>query len=156
MSRSFRPAIAVVVIVTALVLGGCGSDEPNDGAATPPHSETTQPSATSGSADVASGVTSVTLRRSGGKAGETLTRTFDIEEPPPKGFVHSEVLAAINAAQHLVNTGVKVPPLPVNTCCDRYVFTVEIDFADGSTKTLSAVDGEPIPRAFEHLLTQLS
>ena len=46
--------------------------------------------------------------------------------------------------------------MPANICCDRYVYIVSIQLADGTTKTFTSVDGLNQPKLFGDLLSRLA
>lgn len=140
-----------VIAVLVVVLAGCGSDDASSGGAAagpgPPATTEQGESPT---------VTSVTYKRSGGKTGGIVRRTFAPGQPPPEGFTAQQLEQAVDQAQVVVDRGAGMPELPANTCCDRYVYTVVIELSDGSAEMFSAVDGARYPAAFDDLLSVLS
>jgi hypothetical protein len=143
--------LSVLVVVSA-----CGSESGSDSDAASSNSSSSTSS--EGSTDTASGssVVSVSLHRTGGLKPGTVNRIFAADAAPPNGFDTADVQTALSAAAALSAADVEVSPIPANTCCDRYAYTVTIEYADGTTKTFSTIDGLPQPKVFELLLRALS
>jgi hypothetical protein len=153
MNAFARPVTAAALV---LVLAACGSDDSgsDSGNAPAPSSSGSSASTTPTPADET--VASVMLRRSGGLKGEPLDRAFVVGHAPPQGFTAAEQEEVIAGAQQLVDAEITLPDVPDNTCCDRYTYVVVIGFADGTSTTYTALDGEGLPGAFSDLLGRLS
>jgi hypothetical protein len=150
-----RTLVALPALLCALVLSSCGSDTPAGSG--PAHSSGTTTTTSSSPAKPAGDrVASVALRRSGGLKPTPVTRVFTAGEAPPKGYSTDDLARVLRAAQALADSHQKIQPLPASTCCDRFVYSVSIRFADGSTKSYSTVDGLNQPRIFRVLLSRLS
>jgi hypothetical protein len=145
----------LVCLVCVAVLGGCAtSDTSGDGGSAASDRTTAPKSAPAGSADQR--VAAVSFRRSGGLKPVNVTRVFRADSAPPQGFSKADVAGVLRAAQALVSADAKVRPLPKNTCCDMYEYSVSIVLADGTTKTYQTVDGLNQPKAFADLLSRLA
>lgn len=150
-----RTLVALPALLCALVLSSCGSD--TSAATGPGHSSgTTTTTSTSAAKPAGDRVASVVLRRSGGLKPTPVTRVFTAGEAPPKGYTAADLARVLRAAQALVDSNQKLRPLPANTCCDRYVYSVSIKLADGTTRSYSSVDGLNQPHIFQVLLSRLS
>jgi hypothetical protein len=145
----------LLALLCAVVLSGCASGNPAAGGETSAGTAGTHAKTTAAPA-VRGRVVAVSLRRSGGFVPRPLTRVFAAGEAPPRGFTGAEVKTVLRAAQALVDADLKVKPLPSNTCCDRYVYSVWVVLSDGTTKTYGSVDGINQPRLFTVLLRLLA
>jgi hypothetical protein len=144
----------LIAVLCAVVLGGCGSDNaPGNRSA---GAADTSPAASTSATTPPDRVASVLLRRSGGLKPIPVTRVFTAGEAPPKGYTAADLARVLRAAQALVDAHQKIRPLPAITCCDRYLYSVSIVLADGTTRSYSAVDGVNQPRIFKVLLSRLS
>jgi hypothetical protein len=150
-----RPLVALPALLCALVLSSCGSD--TSAGAGPAHSSaTTTTTSTSPAKPAGDRVASVVLRRSGGLKPTPVTRVFTAGEAPPRGYTTDDLARVLRAAQALVDSHQKIRPLPASTCCDRFVYSVSVKLANGSTKSYSTVDGLNQPHIFQVLLSRLS
>lgn len=82
----------------------------------------------------------------------TVDRVFSAGEPPPSGYDDADVNTVMAAARAFVAADEDVSPVPRDTCCDRYTYRVTLGYADGTSKSFTAVDGVRQPKAFELLL----
>jgi hypothetical protein len=149
-----RTLAALPALLCALVLSGCGSDTPAGSG--PAHSSGTTTTSASQALPAGDRVASVILRRSGGLKPTPVTRVFTAGQTPPKGYTTEDLTRVLRAAQALADTNQKIRPLPASTCCDRFLYSVSIKLADGSTKSYATVDGLNQPRIFQVLLSRLS
>ena len=146
------PMRLFATLVCAVVLAGCGStaDQAADSSGGG-HSATQSTPQTTGDA-----VVSVSVRRSGGLKPIAVSRVFSAGHAPPQGFSKADVEKVIRAAQAFVAAAPKIRPVPANICCDRYLYIVSIQLADGTTKTFTSVDGLNQPKLFGDLLSRLA
>lgn len=162
--RCTLPAV-LAVLVSAAVLGGCGSDSAGTSADAGTTSSTSSlsslSSTSSGASDAAETpteadpdeVVAVSVRRSGGlKGGGDVTVLFSREADPPERFDAEDVDAVLAAAQTVVDDDVQVPAMPANTCCDRYTHVIVVSLADGSSVTYTTLDGMRLPPEMTALL----
>jgi hypothetical protein len=149
-----RTLAALPALLCALVLSSCGSDTP--AATGPAHASDTTTTSASQAKPAGDRVASVVLRRSGGLKPTPVTRVFTAGQAPPKGYTADDLARVLRAAQALVDTHQKIRPLPVSTCCDRFLYSVAVKMANGTTKTYATVDGLNQPRIFQLLLSRLS
>jgi hypothetical protein len=145
----------LVTLLCVAVLCGCASSNPS-GSGGPPASDDTTTAKSTPTAAADERVAAVSFRRSGGLKPVQVTRVFKADSAPPQGFSKADVAAVLRAAQALVSADAKVRPLPKNTCCDKYEYSVSIVLSDGSTRTYQTVDGLNQPRAFDDLLSRLA
>jgi hypothetical protein len=146
------PMRLFATLVCVLVLAGCGStaDQAADSSANG-HSATRSTPQASGDA-----VVSVSLRRSGGLKPVAVSRVFSAGHAPPQGFSKTDVDKVLRAAQAFVSAAPKIRPVPANVCCDRYLYIVSIELADGTSRTFTSVDGVNQPKLFGDLLSRLA
>jgi hypothetical protein len=93
----------------------------------------------------------VTVIRSGGIQGGKSTFVFALDRTPPRGFTTADVTDILKAAADPMLKQVGATP-PGDTCCDRYVYHLTVEYPDGSTDSYSAVEGEHQPAPLAHLL----
>lgn len=144
-TRTLVQILAGLALVAAL--SSCGTSDDAGGGT---------PSATESSTASATEVVSVSLRRTGGLKPVTVTRQFSADAAPPEGFSPADVDRVLRVANAFVASGAVPKPLPANTCCDRYVYTVTLGYADGSSDTFETIDGQRQPPAFQTLVQALS
>jgi hypothetical protein len=144
----------LLTLVCVAVLGGCATSGSSDSGGAPASHSTTAPKSAPAGADQR--VAAVSFRRFGGLKPVRVTRVFKADSEPPQGFSKGDVARVLRAAEALVSANPKIRPLPANTCCDKYEYSVSIVLADGTTMTYQTVDGLNQPKAFTDLLSRLA
>lgn len=137
-----------------LALAACGSPACTTSGNTP--SSTTDSASPSSAAPNGNRAVAVTFERSGGIAGQREVRRFAAGEPAPSGASPARVRAVLHAASTPALKSLHLPPAPHNLCCDRFVYTVQITYADGSSQLIRTADGLHQPPQLRALLSALS
>jgi hypothetical protein len=151
MTTTVKRTLAALVLLAGVA--ACGSTDPSGTTPSGPPTTSTGPVATPPH-DFAM-ARSVTMIRSGGLMGGKTTVVFAAHRPPPDGFTATDVTAVLRAASSpLLKT--RPDPTPTNICCDRYVYLVTITWPDGTSDTLTTLDGSPQSPALTHLLRLMS
>jgi hypothetical protein len=150
-----RTLAALPALLCALLLSSCGSDTPA-GSGPAAHSSGATTTSASPAKPAGDRVASVVLRRSGGLKPTPVRRVFTAGQAPPKGYTTDDLTRVLRAAQALADSHQNIRPMPASTCCDRFLYSVSIKLADGSTKSYATVDGLNQPRIFQVLLSRLS
>lgn len=147
--KSWMRVLGALLLSTAVA--SCSSDG-GSRATTDPASPT---SATeSETSPEAARVVSVTYKRSGGITGVSEVRRFTLS-PAYRGPDRAAVEAIMRAASNPRLATVPMTPLPKNTCCDRFLYVVKIDWDDGTSRTYKTLDGVRQPLVFDRLLHRL-
>lgn len=150
--------------VTAWVIGlalaatstACGAD--SDGAASGRSVSSSPPS--SGSSTLAPDPpleavrpTTVSVVRGGGIRPTRVSLRFAEGEPPPDGYTSADTTAVLAAADDPALRSTTQPTIG-STCCDQYVYVVTIDWSDGVTTQLDAVQGAIQPPALARVISR--
>ena len=142
---------ALTAIVLTAVLTSCGSGQGREES-----SESTAPTRASGSTALqGTRAVSVTVRKSGGKAGLSELRTFDLDQLPVRGPERAEAKSILRAASEPALTTVKMTPLPANVCCDRFRYVVRVVWDDGTSRTFRTLDDVKQPAVFDRFFDRL-
>lgn len=149
----YAGAVALLVALTA-----CGSTpgtpsggSPSNGPSSTPAGVPTASAGPNGDRAVA-----VMFERSGGKAGLDEVNRFAAGAPPPAGASRARVRAVLQAASTRALKSMHLPRMPQNLCCDRFVYTVRISYADGSSRIFRTADGLHQPPQLRALLSAAS
>jgi hypothetical protein len=147
--------IFVKSLLVALVAGvcfGCASDNPSESPQPRSSSSPTTGPSTSSSDDQA---VSVSFRKSGGLKPVDERSVFSADSKPPAGYSASDVDKILAVASNPRIRDLPTSRMPVDQCCDRQSYQVTITWADGSSRTLTTIDGVDRPQLFDDLLSAL-
>ena len=126
MSRKLL-AVALLAGLTATV----GNAAPPAGAA-----ETRSPAAAVTPAGSAVRAERIAFVRTGGLQGGTYSFSFS-------GTGNSNGARALQLASTRAFQALRPRYVPRNTCCDRYLYKIEVRYANGRTKRVTALEGTP-------------
>jgi hypothetical protein len=99
-------------------------------------------------------VEAVTYTRTGGKTGREVSARIT-PGSSPRGYDAAAVRAILNAASKPALRTLHLPLMPQMLCCDRYVYTVQVRWSDGTERTFRTADGLHQPPQLRRLLAAL-
>jgi hypothetical protein len=150
-----RSAARVIPALLLALVCACGPvGEPSGGA---PHSSPSPPVQTSTSPSPRDlRAEAVTYTRSGGKGWQQRRSARITPGSAPRGYDRARVRAILRAASTPALRTLRLPLMPQIVCCDRYVYTIEVTWADGTHRTFRTADGLRQPPQLRRLLMALA